>query len=28
VRRLLPFQNVWFLDSLFDEIEEKGLRWV
>ena len=26
VRRLLPFQNVWFLDSLFDEIEEKGLR--
>jgi len=28
VRRLLPFQNVWFLDSLFDEIEQKGLRWV
>jgi len=26
VRRLLPFQNVWFLDSLFDEIEQKGLR--
>jgi hypothetical protein len=28
VRRLLPFQNVWFLDSLFDEVEQKGLRWV
>jgi hypothetical protein len=28
VRRLLPFQNVWFLDSLFDEVEKKGLRWV
>jgi hypothetical protein len=27
VRRLLPFQNVWFLDSLFDEVEKKGLRW-
>ena len=26
VRRLLPFQNVWFLDSLFDEIEKKALR--
>jgi len=26
VRRLLPFQNVWFLDSLFDEVEKKGLR--
>ena len=26
VRRLLPFQNVWFLDSLFDEVEQKGLR--
>ncbi len=26
VRRLLPFQNVWFLDSLFDEVEKEGLR--
>ena len=26
VRRLLPFQNVWFLDSLFDEVEKDVLR--
>ena len=26
VRRLLPFQNVWFLDSLFDEVERDVLR--
>ena len=26
VRRLLPFQNVWFLDSLFDEVERDALR--
>jgi len=25
VRRLIPFQNVWYLDSLFDQVE-KGLR--
>ena len=25
VRRLIPFQNVWYLDSLFDNVE-KGLR--
>ena len=25
VRRLIPFQNVWYLDWLFDDIE-KGLR--
>ena len=25
VRRLIPFQNVWFLDSAFDKVE-KGLR--
>jgi len=25
VRRLIPFQNVWWLDSNFDKIE-KGLR--
>ena len=25
VRRLVPFQNVWYLDWLFDDIE-KGLR--
>jgi hypothetical protein len=28
VRRLVPFQNVWFLDSLFDEMEKEVLRWV
>jgi len=26
VRRLVPFQNVWFLDSLFDEMEKEVLR--
>jgi hypothetical protein len=26
VRRLVPFQNVWFLDSLFDEVERDVLR--
>ena len=26
VRRLIPFQNVWYLDWLFDDIE-KGLRF-
>ena len=26
VCRLLPFQNVWFLDSLFDEVERDVLR--
>jgi len=26
VRRLVPFQNVWFLDSLFDQLEKKVLR--
>ena len=25
VRRLIPFQNIWYLDWLFDDIE-KGLR--
>jgi hypothetical protein len=28
VRRLVPFQNVWFLDSLFDSMEKNVLRWV
>tara|TARA_R110002051_G_scaffold14690_3_gene47120 strand:+ start:18441 stop:21710 length:3270 start_codon:yes stop_codon:yes gene_type:complete len=26
VRRLLPFQNVWYMDSLFDDIEKGALR--
>ena len=26
VRRLVPFQNVWFLDSLFDSMEKNVLR--
>jgi hypothetical protein len=26
VRRLLPFQNVWFLDSIFDKMEKDVLR--
>ena len=26
VRRLVPFQNVWFLDSLFDKLEKDVLR--
>jgi len=26
VRRLVPFQNVWFLDSLFDKLEKNVLR--
>lgn len=26
VRRLLPFQNVWFLDSIFDKMEKDILR--
>ena len=26
VRRLLPFQNVWFLDSIFDKLEKDILR--
>ena len=26
VRRLIPFQNVWYLDWLFDDIQ-KGLRF-
>ena len=26
VRRLIPFQNVWYLDWLFDDLE-KGLRF-
>ena len=25
VRRLIPFQNIWYLDGLFDQVE-KGLR--
>jgi len=26
VRRLLPFQNVWYMDSIFDDIEKGALR--
>ena len=26
VRRLVPFQNVWFLDSVFDKLEKNELR--
>jgi len=26
VRRLVPFQNVWFLDSVYDKLEQKVLR--
>ena len=25
VRRLIPFQNIWYMDSIFDQIE-KGLQ--
>ena len=26
MRRLVPFQNVWFLDSLFDSMEKKRFK--
>ena len=26
VRRLIPFQNIWYADKLFDQVE-KGLRF-